>query len=81
MKGERKRITIAIAIERIWDILVGSRGSSNKVLFNLFKFISYQRMVCADPNCGIYSLIIQMCVKSRVGSAKTILWYDMNLNK
>ena len=28
MKGERKRITIAIAIERIWDILVGSRGGN-----------------------------------------------------
>ena len=39
--------------------------SSNNVFFYLFKFISYQRVVCPDPNCG--NLIVQMCVKSQVG--------------
>ena len=42
--------------------------SSNNVFFYLFKFISYPRMVCNDPNCGnIYTLFVEMSVKSRVG--------------
>ena len=41
--------------------------SSKNVFFNLFKFISYQRMVCHDPTVGTYTLIVHMCVKSQVG--------------
>ena len=37
--------------------------SSNNVFFYLFKFLSYQRMVCLDPNCGnTYINCSKVCV-------------------
>ena len=41
--------------------------SSNNVFFYLFKFISYQKWFVLTPTVGTYTLIVQLCVKSRVG--------------